>query len=74
MLATLLELKVNKIKWQKKKLNGNLSTILAWRVLWTGDPGGLQFMGSQRLRHARTHPCVGLDTAPDLGCAPVTAV
>ena len=26
--------------------NGN-SSILAWRVPWTGKPGGLQCMGSQ---------------------------
>ena len=25
--------------------------ILAWRVLWTEEPGGLQSMGSQRVRH-----------------------
>jgi len=27
------------------------SSILAWRILWTEEPGGLQSMGSQRLRH-----------------------
>ena len=27
------------------------SSILAWRILWTEQPGGLQSMGSQRLRH-----------------------
>ena len=27
------------------------SSILAWRIPWTGDPGGLQSMGSQRVRH-----------------------
>ena len=27
------------------------STILAWRILWTEEPGGLQSMGSQRVRH-----------------------
>ena len=25
------------------------SSILAWRILWTEDPGRLQFMGSQRV-------------------------
>ena len=24
------------------------SSILAWRIQWTGEPGGLQSMGSQR--------------------------
>ena len=27
------------------------SSILAWRIPWTEDPGGLQFIGSQRIRH-----------------------
>ena len=27
------------------------SSILAWRILWTEETGGLQFMGSQRVRH-----------------------
>ena len=27
------------------------SSILAWRIPWTEDPGGLQSMGSQRVRH-----------------------
>ena len=27
------------------------SSILAWRIPWTEEPGGLQFTGSQRVRH-----------------------
>ena len=27
------------------------SSILAWRFPWTEEPGGLQSMGSQRVRH-----------------------
>ena len=27
------------------------SSILAWGVPWTEEPGGLQAMGSQRVRH-----------------------
>ena len=27
------------------------SGILAWRIPWTEEPGGLQSMGSQRVRH-----------------------
>ena len=26
-------------------------SIFAWRILWTEEPGGLQSMGSQRVRH-----------------------
>ena len=29
--------------------NGNPPSILAWRILWTEEPGGLQSMGSQRV-------------------------
>ena len=33
------------------------SSVLAWRIPWTEEPGGLQSMGSQRIRHnpARMH-------------------
>ena len=27
------------------------SSILVWSILWTEEPGGLQFMGSRRVRH-----------------------
>ena len=27
------------------------SSIFAWRILWTEEPGGLQSIGSQRVRH-----------------------
>ena len=27
------------------------SSILAWRISWTEEPGGLQSMGSQRVGH-----------------------
>ena len=26
-------------------------SILAWRIPWTEEPGGLRFMGSQRVGH-----------------------
>ena len=28
------------------------SSILAWRIPWTGEPGGLESMQLQRVRHA----------------------
>ena len=31
--------------------HSKLSTILAWRIPWTKEPGGLQFMGLQRVGH-----------------------
>ena len=27
------------------------SSILAWKIPWSEEPGGLQSMGSQRIRH-----------------------
>ena len=27
------------------------SSVLAWRIPWTEEPGGLQSMGSQRVEH-----------------------
>ena len=35
--------------------NGNPSSILAWKIPWTEEPGGLQPMESQRVRRAHTH-------------------
>ena len=34
----------------EKRMAG-YSSILAWRIPWTEKPGGLQSMGSQRVRH-----------------------
>ena len=31
--------------------NGNPLSILAWRTPWTEKPGGLQSIGSERIRH-----------------------
>ena len=32
--------------------NGNLGNcILAWEIPWTKEPGGLQSVGSQRVKH-----------------------
>ena len=35
----------------KVPLIGLGSSILVWRIPWTEEPGGLQSMGSQRVRH-----------------------
>ena len=34
----------------EKEMATHLS-ILAWDIPWTDEPGGLQSMGSQRVRH-----------------------
>ena len=35
---------------QEKEMATN-SSILAWKIPWTEEPGGLQSMGSQRVGH-----------------------
>ena len=39
--------------------NATHSSILAWRIPWTEEPGGLQSMESQRVGHgcATEHTC-----------------
>ena len=34
-----------------EKRMGTHSSILAWRIPWTEEPGGLQSIGSQRIRY-----------------------
>ena len=34
------------------------SSTLAWKIPWTEEPGGLQFMGSQRVRHDWAPKCI----------------
>ena len=40
---------VGKIPTEKEM--ATQSSVLAWRIPWTEEPGGLQSIGSQRLRH-----------------------
>ena len=40
--------------YQEDPLEKGMAThcsILAWRIPWTGEPGRLQSIGSQRVRH-----------------------
>ena len=34
------------------------SSVLAWRIPWTEEPGGLQSMGSQRVRQTLSQACI----------------
>ena len=47
------ETQVRSLGWEDplEKDMATHSTILAWRIPWTAKPGGLQSMGSQRVRH-----------------------
>ena len=47
------ETQVQSLGW-KDPLEEEMSThssILAWEIPWTGEPGGLQSMGWQRVRY-----------------------
>ena len=47
------ETRVQSLGWEDPLEKGMAtdSSILAWRIPWTEESGGLQSMGSQRVRH-----------------------
>ena len=47
------ETRVQFLDWEDplEKEMATCSSILAWRIPWTVEPGGLQSIGSQRVRH-----------------------
>ena len=47
------EMQVQSLGWEDPLEKGMVthSSILAWSIPWTKDPGGLESMGSQRVRH-----------------------
>ena len=54
-LSTMRETWVRSLGWEDplgKEMAIHSSTI-AWEIPWTEEPGRLQFMGSQRVRHDR---------------------
>ena len=54
-LTVMQETQVRFLAWKDSLEEGmaTQSSILAWRIPWTEEPGGLQTMGSQRVRHDR---------------------
>ena len=40
------------------------SSTLAWRILWTEEPGGLQSRGSQRVGHDQHFHCTWYHMIP----------
>ena len=50
-LSAMQETQVQSLGWEDPLEKGMTthSSILAWRIPWTEEPGGLQFMGSQRV-------------------------
>ena len=52
-LPAMLESQVQSLS-QKDPLEKGIAThssILAWSILWTVEPGGIQFIGSHRVGH-----------------------
>ena len=52
-LTAMRETRVRSLGWEDPLEKGMAthSSILAWRIPWTEESGGLQSMGSQRFRH-----------------------
>ena len=52
-LPAMCETQVQSLGWEELLEEGMAthSSILAWRIPWTKEPGGLQSMGSQRVEH-----------------------
>ena len=51
-LSSMLETQVQSLGWQDPLEKGMAthSSILAWRIPWTEEPGRLQSLGLQRVR------------------------
>ena len=52
-LPAMQETWVQSLGWEDalQKEMATQSSILAWRILWTEEPGGLQSTGLHRVRH-----------------------
>ena len=52
-LSTTWETRVQSLVWEDplEKEMATHSSILAWKISWTEEPGGLQSMESQRVEH-----------------------
>ena len=52
-LSAMRETQVQSLDWEDPLEEGitTHSSILAWRISWTEELGGLQSMGSQRVGH-----------------------
>ena len=52
-LPAMWEIRVQSLGWEDplEESMATRSSILAWRIPWIEEPGGLQSMGSQRVGH-----------------------
>ena len=51
------ETRIRSLGWKDplEKIMATHSSILAWRIPWTEEPGGLQSMGSERVGHSSSY-------------------
>ena len=51
IMPTMQEIQVQSLDWEDPLEKGMAThfSILAWRIPWAEEPGGLQSMGSQRV-------------------------
>ena len=52
-LPAMQEIRVQSLGQEDLQESGIHSRILAWKIPWAEEPGGLQSMGSQRVGHDR---------------------
>ena len=52
-LPAMQEIQVQSLCWEDPLGKGMAthSSMLAWRIPWTEEPGGIQSIGSERVRH-----------------------
>ena len=53
------EMWVQSLGWEEplEEVMETHSNILSWKIPWTEEPGGLQLMGLQRVRHDLVSKC-----------------
>ena len=60
-LLAMRETWVRSLGWEDPLEEGMTThfSALTWRIPWTEEPGGLQSLGSQRVRHTWSYSLVG---------------
>ena len=68
MIKNLPATQVHSLGWEDPLEKGiaTYSSILAWGIPWTEEAGGLQSVGSQRVRHDRANLCLSVWGIPTM--------
>ena len=53
------------VPWTARRSNKSILIVLAWRIPWTGEPGGLPSMGSHRVRHDWSDSAAAKEISPE---------